>query len=445
MDFSTSQSKASETGSNNAGGGTDRENPNETRLDVVTSPFRQTSANQVSKRGDELELEKLIANKLLIIICLCALFMLLEMVGGWLANSLAIACDAFHLLTDLFGFLISLGSSHLASLEATKSMNFGFRRVEVLGAFTSVIFIWLLTGGLFYASMNRLFYADYHIDAAIMIGVAVAGVLFNSIMALALSYTPFAAHAHCSSSATNHATKHSHASSHFMPPKIIADTTTSDHQHHQHHTPNSKETVDVEMSPTPRPTTTAATTDLQLMVSRNINIRAAFIHILGDLIQSVGVLVASIIIYIRPSLQIADPICTILFSVIVLATTLPIMGDILRVLSESFPKQLDYAQLVDALERVSGVRGVLELKVWSLSTDTFAANAIVALSEASSSHDAAESKSRTHPHHHHQKRHDDHREIIDQCHNALLAINPDFRHIVIQLERSPIDQHKSNQ
>ena len=47
-------------------------------------------------------------------------------------------------------------------------------------------------------------------------------------------------------------------------------------------------------------------------------------HAVGDLIQSVGVIIAAFIIYLRPSYQIADPICTYIFSVIVMFTTVPV-------------------------------------------------------------------------------------------------------------------------
>jgi len=53
----------------------------------------------------------------------------------------------------------------------------------------------------------------------------------------------------------------------------------------------------------------------------NVNIRAAMIHVIGDLIQSIGVLIASIVIYFYPSMNILDPICTFLFSIIVIFTT----------------------------------------------------------------------------------------------------------------------------
>ncbi len=69
----------------------------------------------------------------------------------------------------------------------------------------------------------------------------------------------------------------------------------------------------------------------------DINLRAAFIHVIGDLIQSVGVLIASGLIWYRPQWRIADPICTFLFSILVLGTTLYIFRDILRILMEGKP------------------------------------------------------------------------------------------------------------
>jgi zinc transporter 2 len=69
-------------------------------------------------------------------------------------------------------------------------------------------------------------------------------------------------------------------------------------------------------------------------LSEDINLRAAFIHVLGDLVQSVGVLIASGIIWYRDDWRIADPICTLLFSVIVVVSTMFISRDIFRLLME---------------------------------------------------------------------------------------------------------------
>jgi len=58
-----------------------------------------------------------------------------------------------------------------------------------------------------------------------------------------------------------------------------------------------------------------------------VNVRAAFIHIIGDIVQSIGIVIASIIVYFKPEWSIVDPICTFIFSIIVLFTTFKIMRD----------------------------------------------------------------------------------------------------------------------
>ena len=68
--------------------------------------------------------------------------------------------------------------------------------------------------------------------------------------------------------------------------------------------------------------------------SKNINVQAAIIHVIGDFVQSVGVLIAAILIKIKPECKLADPICTFIFSILVLITTITIMHDIVRVLME---------------------------------------------------------------------------------------------------------------
>jgi len=76
-----------------------------------------------------------------------------------------------------------------------------------------------------------------------------------------------------------------------------------------------------------------------------MNIRAAIIHIIGDIIQSIGVVIAALIIYfVGPKAEIADPICTLIFTVICIFTTVPIFRDCMSVLMEATPKQVDIVQ-----------------------------------------------------------------------------------------------------
>ena len=70
----------------------------------------------------------------------------------------------------------------------------------------------------------------------------------------------------------------------------------------------------------------------------NINVKAAFIHVIGDFVQSLGVFTAALIIYFKPEWKIVDPICTFIFSVLVLCTTISILRNTMNVLMEGNTK-----------------------------------------------------------------------------------------------------------
>lgn len=77
---------------------------------------------------------------------------------------------------------------------------------------------------------------------------------------------------------------------------------------------------------------------------------------LGDMVQSLGVIAAALIIYFKPEWKIADPICTFLFSILVLMTTVPIFGDMMRLLLEGTPiDSVDTVELFNAITKVSQI------------------------------------------------------------------------------------------
>ncbi|MXQ92778.1 hypothetical protein E5288_WYG010648 [Bos mutus] len=69
-------------------------------------------------------------------------------------------------------------------------------------------------------------------------------------------------------------------------------------------------------------------------VQANASVRAAFVHTLGDLFQSIGVLTSALIIYFKPEYKMADPICTFVFSGLVLASTVTLLKDFSILLME---------------------------------------------------------------------------------------------------------------
>ena len=103
----------------------------------------------------------------------------LVITGGILSSSLAIATDAAHLLTDFGSFMISLFALWVGSRPPTRSMPFGWYRAEVMGALTSVLMIWVVTGILFYMAVERILNGAYDIDSKFMLITSVFGLIVN--------------------------------------------------------------------------------------------------------------------------------------------------------------------------------------------------------------------------------------------------------------------------
>ncbi|KAJ4927930.1 hypothetical protein JOQ06_015731 [Pogonophryne albipinna] len=113
----------------------------------------------------------------------------------------------------------------------------------------------------------------------------------------------------------------------------------------------------------------------------NTSVRAAFVHVLGDLLQSISVFVSAIIIFFKPEYKIADPICTFLFSMFVLCTTFTILRDILLVLMEGTPIGVKYGEVREDLLAVKGVTAVHNLHIWALTMNQALLSAHVAIDE----------------------------------------------------------------
>ncbi|XP_025089498.1 zinc transporter 2-like [Pomacea canaliculata] len=299
------------------------------------------------KWPDESRLDKKARKRLLIASFLCLIFMVGELVGGYFAHSLAVMSDAAHLLTDFASFMIGLMALHLSSRPSTARFNFGWYRAEVLGALLSIIMLWTIAAVLVYSGVQRIQNENYKIDATIMLITSVTGVVYNIIMAISLHQ-----HDH------GHGHSHSHSSSQRERSMSTTSLLSPDNgyaigDHYGSMTRTENNHTQVPSSQSPKKTS-------------NINVRAAFIHVLGDLCQSVGVLVAAIIIYFKPEWKIADPICTFLFSIFVLVTTLNILRDITLILMEGTPRSIRFEEVRHALLNLEGVQDLHDLRVWSL-------------------------------------------------------------------------------
>jgi zinc transporter 2 len=137
----------------------------------------QYNSNAKAKVSNEDEAIK----KMIRISLICIGFLLAELVGGIVANSLAILTDAAHLLSDLSGFIISIIAIWIGKKPANSKYTFGYYRAEVIGALISVVTIWILTGVLLKEAYDRLVNPS-EINAPIMLLVSIIGLICNFMM-----------------------------------------------------------------------------------------------------------------------------------------------------------------------------------------------------------------------------------------------------------------------
>ncbi|NWR16310.1 ZNT4 protein, partial [Emberiza fucata] len=278
--------------------------------------------------------QRKVKKRLTLAALLYLLFMTGELIGGYVANSLAIMTDALHMLTDLSGIILTLLALWLSAKSPTKRFTFGFHRLEVLSAIISVLLVYILMAFLLYEAVQRTIHMDYEINGDIMLITAAVGVAVNLIMGFLLNQS---GHLHSHS--------HSHAHSHVPQPSSPSAAQGSSHGHSSHgHSSHGHSSHG----------------------HSSLAVRAAFVHALGDLVQSIGVLVAAYIIRFKPEYKIADPICTYVFSILVVFTTVRILCDTGVIILEGVPRHLNVDRIKEDLMKIEDVYSIEDLNVWSL-------------------------------------------------------------------------------
>lgn len=215
-------------------------------------------------------------------------FVLAETAAALRANSLALLSDAGHNFTDAFALLLSWYAIRVARKPATEGKTYGYHRVGILTAlFNAVTLITIAV--LIAAEAIHLLQHPYPVQSGLMIGIAIAAMVLNSLIAVWL-----------------------HAGS-----------------------------------------------------QSSLNVRSAFVHMLGDALASAGVAVAGLVIYLT-GWTIADPLVSLLIAGFIAYSSVGIVKDAVNVLLEGSPRGLDMKTLVAAVRSVRGVEDVHDLHVWTI-------------------------------------------------------------------------------
>ncbi|KAL6986531.1 Metal tolerance protein A2 [Sarracenia purpurea var. burkii] len=306
--------------------------------------------------------------KLCIAVVLCIIFMSVEVAGGIKANSLAILTDAAHLLSDVAAFAISLFSLWASGWEATPQQSYGFFRIEILGALVSIQMIWLLAGILVYEAIARIINDTGEVQGFLMFVVSAFGLVVNVFMAFLLGHDHGHGHDHSHGLGQHHRHgEHNHGQgahdhhghenvddTHIHSQVVSISTHHHDHHDEKHHAHEADHSEPLLKS------------GGKQKKGRNINVQGAYLHVLGDSIQSLGVMIGGAIIWYKPEWKIIDLICTLIFSVIVLATTIKMLRNIVEVLMESTPREIDATKLEKGLCEMDEVVAIHELHIWAI-------------------------------------------------------------------------------
>ena len=223
-----------------------------------------------------------------------AAFVVVELIAGFQAHSLALLSDAGHNFTDALALGLAWAGFYLQSKPADETKTYGYHRASVLSAFVNALTLVVLSAWILYESVLRL-RAPEPVNETVMMAVAGLGLAMNGSIVLALR-----------------------------------------------------------------------------AASRNdINIRSAFVHMLGDALGSIAIVLGAVAIRYTGGVRV-DPILSILIALLIVWTAWDIIRESLNILLEGLPRGIHLADVARSMGEVKGVLGVHDLHIWSLGSSTHA-------------------------------------------------------------------------
>jgi cobalt-zinc-cadmium efflux system protein len=235
--------------------------------------------------------------RLWIALSITSVFLVAEVVGGILSNSLALLADAGHMLTDVAALGLSLFVAWFSRRPENDRRTYGYLRLEILAAFVNgaallVLSIWIMV------EATLRFRAPEPIAADLMLVVALLGLAVNVVAAWTL-----------------------HPSQ-----------------------------------------------------GGSLNIRGAYLHVLSDLLGSVGTVTAALLVRYFGWLA-ADPIASVFVTLLIVRAAWRLVRESVDVLLESTPAHISLGAVRAQLEAIPGIESVHDLHVWTVTSNHIAMSA----------------------------------------------------------------------
>jgi cation diffusion facilitator family transporter len=303
-------------------------------------PKKQAPRDKAETDAATAATERRQARRLLLVLFVIAAFFVVELLGAKAARSDVLEADAYHLLMDVFALGISLGAMRLATRRPSPRFTFGLRRVEPLAALVNGVLVFGVVIELVRDSLQHL--ADPTMPRSnIMLIVATAALVVNGFSAWILHG---AMHGHAGHS-------HGHGHSHAPAPALAP-------------APAPAPALALAPAPAPPDEDEGHHADAH---AHHLNLRGAWLHLLGDALGSFAAFIAGVAIKYGAS-PIVDPLASFLVVAILIIGALRLVRDAGLVLLDAAPPRLPVARVRKVVLAHPGVVQVHALHVWSLGT-----------------------------------------------------------------------------
>ncbi|XP_070111839.1 calcium/manganese antiporter SLC30A10 isoform X2 [Equus caballus] len=267
----------------------------------------------------------------LVLMCIVSFFLfVMELVIAYVGNSLSLASDAFAVVSHLVSMIIGLVGVRASSVTQHRKSTFGFIRADVLGAFGNSIFAVALMFSILIEAIKRYVNPQKTEEPLLVLSAGIIGLFFN-----ALNYVIFLDCCYCTAR------------------RPQGDTETGDSLNTQN---EPEETVKKQKK------------------SEALNIRGVLLHVMGDALGSVIVVITAIIFYVRPLKTedpcnwqcYIDPSLTVVMVIIILSSAFPLIKETAVILLQMVPKGVNMEELMSKLSNVPGISSVHEVHIWEL-------------------------------------------------------------------------------
>lgn len=317
------------------------------------------------------------------LLALDSVFFLLELIIGYMSHSLALIADSFHMLNDIISLLVALWAVDVAkNRNPDASYTYGWKRAEILGALINAVFLIALCFTILIEALQRLISPPVIENPKLVMYVGIAGLLSN-LVGLVLFHDHGHSHGHSHGGSGEHdeeAAGHSH--SHFYQ---SADGSEDSRASIDHSSTNIHEVwpqaVVERFSNEDTALLGAKKGDNALKKKskkavRSLNMHGVFLHVLGDALGNVGVIVAALFIWKTDYSWkfYCDPVVSLVITVIIFSSAIPLSRKCSRILLQATPSTIS----ADAVQRevlsVPGVRSVHDFHIWNLTESFFIAS-----------------------------------------------------------------------